>query len=271
MKAILNSQVFEIEDLPLALGNRAFKYGDGLFETIALPKGKPRLLDYHLQRLSEGADYLHLDYSNILNQKKAASHISQLQELNSVEGDAIVKLHIWRNAVGKYAVMNTDADSLITLEKTAFNKFSVLKRADFSEKTINYASGFSQFKTMNALKYVIAGNEKLEKGLDEIIILDQKGFISEALSSNIFWKKADKFFTAPISTGCISGVMRRWIIEKLTENGLEIHEKLVGKNEFLESDCIFTSNASGIAHISSIGSLQFEIDAVAQQLIEQVF
>jgi len=123
---------------------------------------------------------------------------------------------------------------------------------------------------MNALKYVIAGIEKKERGLDEIIILDHQSHISEALSSNIFWKKDDSFYTPPLSTGCISGVMRQWIKKELSYNGFTVEEKLIDKGEFLRSDCIFTTNANGIGHIRSIEEYTFEIDSVSQKLIEHI-
>lgn len=270
MKAILNRKIIDLDQLTLYPGNRGFKYGDGLFETIAMPKGEPRLLDLHLGRLKEGAAYLELNVEKIIQQDQILDDIRQLQKLNNIAKDGIVRLSIWRNTEGKYTPVGGTTDSLLTIEKSAFDKVNIKSKANFSEKTVNYPSDFSRFKTMSALKYVVAGIEKKERNLDEIIILDHNGHISEALSSNIFWKKQNVYYTPPLSTGCISGVMRQWITKALKENGLLIEEKLIEKHEFLQSDCIFTSNAIGIGHIKTIEQFSFEIDHVSQDIIERI-
>ena len=35
--------------------DRGLQYGDGLFETIAVVDGRPRFIDWHFERLAEGA------------------------------------------------------------------------------------------------------------------------------------------------------------------------------------------------------------------------
>jgi len=271
MKAILNDQIFDLEELKLKSGNRGFKYGDGLFETIAVRGGEPRLLEYHLMRMLEGAEYLNLETNVKLNSANIALQISKLRELNDIKNDAIAKLYLWRNSPGKYEAVERSAETLLTLENTTFQNLYSVENAGFSLRTVNYPTEYSHFKTINALKYVVAGNEKLKRGLDEIIILDHHGNVSEALSSNIFWKKGNNYFTSPLSTGCISGVMRKWIMEKLHEKGIPVEEKLIGTDEFVVSDSVFTSNAAGIVHIKSIENHQFGIDSVVQGIIESGF
>ena len=270
MKAILNGNIIESSKINLFLGNRGFKYGDGLFETIALFGGHPRLLELHLSRLHEGAEYLGIEVKQLLRQEKIEESIRLLQQLNNAEHDGIVRLYIWRNGKGKYVPSGGDAGIMLTIEKTALKSMHKVSEAGFSKKVVNYPSEFSRFKTMSALKYVIAGIEKEAEMIDEIIILDHVRHISEALSSNIFWKKDEKFFTPPLTTGCIAGVMRQWMMHALKQNGHSIEEKLVGKTEFLEAESIFTTNAVGIGHIQAIGKRSFKTDQISQQLFEQI-
>jgi branched-subunit amino acid aminotransferase/4-amino-4-deoxychorismate lyase len=270
MKAILNGKIIEEGELKLATENRGFKYGDGLFESIALRRGGPRLLELHLNRLTEGAEYLEIETSNGLRQEIIEDGIRQLQQSNNIAGDSIIKIYLWRNAMGKYGPSGNSADVLLTIETTTFKDMHNVPIAGFSEQVINYPTGFSRFKTMSALKYVLAGIEKENQQLDEIIILDHEGHISEALSSNVFWKKEAVYYTPPLSTGCISGVMRQWLIKALKKDGHHIQEKLAKKGELLKSDSLFTTNAAGIGHIQAIGQFSFESDQNVQKLLEQI-
>ena len=123
---------------------------------------------------------------------------------------------------------------------------------------------------MSAIKYVIAGIEKNDKKLDEIIILDSRGYVSETLSSNIFWKKNNKYYTSPISTGCVEGIMRNQLIDQLKHKGILVEEKLVAVSELLESDSIFTTNSMGIRHIKTMNQINFEMDTFPENTIEEI-
>jgi len=270
MKAILNHKTIDIDNLLLSLTNRGFKYGDGLFETIALINGTPRFLKDHLNRLKKGAEVLKLDLDDQIDYRKICRHINNLQEQNKIQGDAILRLYIWRNAEGKYTPNGRNCDALLTIEDSVFNKLTLISKADFSNTISNYPSCISSLKTMSALNYVIAGIEKKERKLDEIILLDSKGNISEALSSNIFWKKDEKFYTPPLSTGCIEGVMRNWLIKELIKNGYQVKEKLSKIAQFIQADSIFTTNANGINYIQTIDKNSYTVDTISYELLNSV-
>jgi len=213
---------------------------------------------------------LKLEIIDQLITEKIDNSILQLQNANNLFGDATVKLMIWRNATGRYLPDDDKSAILLTIDEATINKVITIPNAGFCEKTINYPSPTSAFKTMSAIKYVLAGLEKREKNLDEIIILDHRGNVSEALSSNVFWKKEHIYFTPPISTGCIEGVMRNWLFLELKRQGYMVEEKLVTPSELLDSSCIFTTNANGICNIRAIDKNKFEIDATVQRIMEKI-
>ena len=173
-------------------------------------------------------------------------------------------------ADGLYMPSTDTTERLLTIDVAEFNRVNSISLAGFSEKTINFPSLTSAFKTMSAAKYVLAGLEKRDKKLDEIILTDHKGYVSEALNSNIFWYKDKRYFTPPLDTGCIDGIMRNWIISELTAEGYSFEEKLILPIDLLKADCIFTSNATGIGHILNIGDARFGIDPVVQGMLEKI-
>lgn len=270
MKAILNKEIIFLGKQHLSFNNRGFKYGDGLFETIAIVNGSPRFLESHLKRLRKGADLVGIDYRDGLDHQIIASQIELIQKENNISGNAILRIILWREADGLYAPSTNESSILITIRDHISNKLSIAQTAGFSAKTVNFPSPISGLKTLSALKYVVAGVEKKEMDLEEIIILDHQGHISEALSSNIFWKKEGIYFTPPLSTGCIEGVMRKWLINRLKEEGNEVIEKLESPVGLLESESIFTTNASGIKHIQTVEDHLFVIDNISQKLVESI-
>lgn len=270
MKAILNNTIIDSEEVGLSQLNRGFRYGDGFFETIAIVNGAPRFLDRHISRLKNGAERLKLEVHDILKLNQIQKNIHALQTQNHLEQNAKLKIIIWRNTEGLYTPVNGNTHCLMTIERGEFTKLTLIQNAGISSDVINFRSPVSKFKTISAIKYVLAGIEKKEKNLDDIIILDHRAYVSETMSSNIFWRKKDTYYTSPLSTGCIEGIMRNWLMKSLKQRGFLMEEKLIKTKELLESDCIFTTNALGICHIQSIGRNKFEIDSVAQELIEEI-
>jgi len=131
MKALLNKKIIEIDSLSLSSNNRGFRYGDGLFETIAVINGKPRLLERHIKRLAEGADILKLEIIDQLTTEKIDTSILQLQNANNLFGDAIVKLMIWRNAKGRYLPDDDKSAILLTIDEAEINKVISIPKAGF--------------------------------------------------------------------------------------------------------------------------------------------
>lgn len=270
MKAILNNTIIDLEEVRLSQLNRGFRYGDGFFETIAIVNGTPRFLDRHITRLKNGAKRLKLEVHDILKLDQMRKNILALQTQNNLEQDSKLKITIWRNSEGLYTPVNGNTHCLMTIERSEFTKLALIQSAGISSEVINFPSQVSKFKTLSAIKYVLAGIEKKERNLDEIIILDYRDYVSETLSSNIFWRKNDIYFTSPLSTGCIEGIMRNWLMESLKQRGFMMEEKLVKTNELIDSDHIFTTNSMGISHIQNIGPNKFEIDFIAQEIIEKI-
>jgi branched-chain amino acid aminotransferase/4-amino-4-deoxychorismate lyase len=269
MKAIYNGQITKESSIMSLSGNRGFCYGDGMFETFAIHQGKIRLLGYHLDRLKNGLDILKLHPPDNFP-ASIKSFFDLLIRENTITGKARGRVYVWRSKGGLFTPEKQTSEYLITVEPSDFHSTRVCENAGICKSVTNYLSPFSSIKTLSALKYVLAGIEKKDRGLDEIILTDADGHISECLSSNMFIVKDQTFFTPPLSTGCIEGIMRRWIIETLSGSGVEVQEKLFDVQTLLDADHIFSSNVFGIKHIKKIDHKEFEVDTIISVLMEKV-
>ena len=208
----------------------------------------------------EGKD--HLVDTNISRQ------IGQLIELNEISGSAMIRIYLWRESGGLYTPNANKGSCLISVHEAHFQKRKVVKHVGFAHDTFNYSSKWSSIKSISAMNYVMAGLEKKARNLDEIIILDHRGYVSECLSSNIFWRKDKMYYTPSLSTGCIDGVMRKWFISSIKGKHFNVTEMEAEKTDLLSASCVFTTNAAGITHLQSIDNKAFNIDENAQRLFE---
>ena len=257
MKVIYNSQVLPIEEIPFSYKNRGFRYGDGLFETIVTGNAQVNLLPFHINRLFTACKFLKLTPPPI-NVASLAEMIQSLKAENSIEGKARVRLQVWRNEGGLYDPISSKSSFLMEANPNSSKFYDVLEKVDISShaKVIYHQLSFA--KTISAMPYIIASLEKTEKGLDDIFITDQMGYVAESSAANIFWVKDHLFYTPDLQTGCIAGVMRAHLMDLLPQHGFEVKEVLEFPKNLSKAEAIFTTNASGIRWVREFQGRTFQ-------------
>lgn len=104
-------------------------------------------------------------------------------------------------------------------------------------------SDLSYLKSNNALLYVMAGLYKDKFGYDDVLILNQEGYLCEALASNVFVYYEKILYTPALNQACIDGVMRRVVIDMATHEGIPVVEAEMGPEIMKQADEIFCTNA----------------------------
>ncbi len=240
--AFINEEQFSVGNL-----DRAFQYGDGLFETIAFRKGKIMFLDKHFERLTLGAKALSFEIPTTFNQEYLEKNILALIEKNALNEDVRIKLIVWRKEGGLFTPTNNQINYFIKVAPlAAFAITEISKIGIYKDFRLHY-SPISQYKTLNALPYILASNYKKQHQFDEVILFDNQGNIAEGSASNIFWIENGTLFTPSLQTGCLAGVMRHNIIQKATQLNIPITEVLVTELNFETLDCVFFTNACSVS------------------------
>lgn len=164
----------------IVISNRAMNFGDGLFESMAYLKGKVRFSEKHIERLKMG--------SQILSFPSATFDIELIEntmQLNFPTGDYRVRWNLFRSGSGTYTPKTNSITQTLQIKK--FLKPPRIKKTAFISKKIKiFPTIWSNAKTLNSLPYFLENLERKELNMGEVILLDHRGFISEAGSSNIF-------------------------------------------------------------------------------------
>ncbi|PSL06343.1 branched-chain amino acid aminotransferase [Cecembia rubra] len=250
---------------PIEWHNRGFLFGDGLFETMVLIHGKIRFNDQHSERLSQGLDQLGIDRDKISTLDQIEEKINELTFRSSI---LRVRWNIFRSGMGKYAPEdNFSSESLIiqTFQKAPAIKFNAYISSAFRLPE----TPWSHCKTLSALPYVMAGQERSSLDMDEVILKNTKGFISEAGASNVFWVKNGIYYTPSLSCSCIAGIGRNRVIQRLKDTGKMIIEGEFQESELLVAEKVITTNVTGASYIFKIGEVKF--DTTPDPWIESVF
>ncbi|SFC10061.1 branched-chain amino acid aminotransferase [Parapedobacter composti] len=242
-----NNKLIPENEAVLTTENRAFRYGDGLFETMRWMDGDIRFLHHHLNRLHEGMRMLHLDRVSDFNEQFVRDRAAALIRKNGLEGQhARVRLQVYRDGGGLYSPQQNRAAYVMSVTKLDPDDVKHRKIGLIVDVYTEYRKPYSELsklKSANALLYVMAGLYRKQKGLDDVVILNRDGYICESLSSNIFFWYGKKLYTPAISEGCIDGVMRKVVIEIALDSGLDVIEAQISPDIMQEADEIFHTNA----------------------------
>ncbi|MCB9187724.1 MAG: aminotransferase class IV [Flavobacteriales bacterium] len=233
-------------DLPFLKDNRAFRYGDSLFETIRVINGAPHNLSSHINRLFSGADVLSYKIPSHYNEDFFRAEIGKLLRGNEIELGAKVRLHLFRAGNGTYRSDNDEVHYLLTGETLPSNDFKLNSEGlsiDVYNDIKKERSILSNLKTGNSLLYVMAMNQAKKKGLDEILIQNQNQAIIEASQSNLFLVSNGVLYTPPLSDGCVGGTMRMNLINLALENKITVYESSLTPQNLLVADEIILTNA----------------------------
>ena len=253
---ILNGHLISEYEPSIPFSNRAFRYGDALFETIRLCNNRLMFLRDHVLRLRLGMTILRMNVPAEFNYENIQELIIQLLKHNTHAPNARIRLTIFRNEGGFYTPETNDISFLIESDELP-TPYELNQRGLWAElytdikKPINK---LSNIKTANALLYVMAGLAKHSMKLDDCFIINENNNICESISANIFVVKNGTIYTSPLNEGCVAGIMRKQVMNIASQAKILSFESPLTVNTLMNGDEVFLS--SSIKGIQWVGQFK---------------
>jgi branched-chain amino acid aminotransferase len=268
-----NGQIVPSDQQVLSVNNRGFRYGDGLFESMRYLNGAIKFSELHIDRIQKGMRLLKLEHSAHIDSWFLREKVDELVRRNKIGSDARFKLTVFRDADGLYSPTSNKSAYVIECQALYENRYELNQKGliiDVFDEVPKPINVLSNLKTCNSLVYVLAGVYKNQHALDEVIILNQNGFICESISSNVFVVYDRKLYTPALNEGCIGGVMRQVVMRLAKENNIELIEAQVSPDILIEADEVFISNATkGIQWVMGYNNKRY-FNEVAKFLSEKL-
>ena len=227
--------------------NRAFKYGDGVFETIKYANGKILFWEDHYFRLMSSMRILRMEIPMDFSPETLEERILETISANHAEQDANrIRLTVYRAGAGRYTPETNEIEYLVESEKWPQASYELNESGlsiDLFKDYYKQKGLLSNLKTANSLLYVLAGIFKNENRLDECVLLNDDKHVVEAISSNLFMVKDGVLHTPATDTGCLKGVMRKNIIALARKMKLQVIEDRFSPFELQKADEVWLTNA----------------------------
>ncbi|MCT4615650.1 MAG: aminotransferase class IV [Marinifilaceae bacterium] len=268
-----NGEFYQEDEFLFSSDNRAFLYGDSIFETIRSRGTQLYYINEHLRRLRNAMDVLSYDVPRNL-EESIKNKIALLIHKNKLFKSNRIRISIFRNSGGLYTPTNNSLSYLIQIWEIDDNSYKLNKKGlnigVYSDFRSEYTP-ISQFKTGNSSQYTMAGLYAKQNRLDEVALLSNDGYISETISSNIFVIKNGVLQTPSIKHGGIDGIIKDQIIQMAAKKGMVCYEDADLRISDLENaDEIFITNSiQGIKWVVAFGSRRY-FNKITKKLSEEL-
>ena len=256
-----NGKIYKENTPVIGADNRGLRFGDGIFETIKIKQGQFILPNEHFARLWKGMQVLQFSIPKHFDPEKLQEEILLLAKKNQHEQAARIRIAVFRGSGGLYDA--TDHRPNYIIQTWALPEGNgdwnsnglVLGINTQIQKSCDI---LSNLKHNNYLPYVLAALEAKAKKWNDTIILNSNNRICDTTIANIFIIKNNVIYTPSLNEGCVAGVMRKYLIDTLKENGFDCIEKSLSIQELMNADEVFLTNSIyNIRWVSSIADMTF--------------
>jgi branched-chain amino acid aminotransferase len=236
-----NQELLPVEKSRWSPGQAGLICGWGLFTTLRIAQGEAFAYERHWRRVEKdaGITRLPLSYSGA----KVRVNLQEVIRANKVtEGCARIYL-VWNN-VGMWKSDEKMAEVDLLITTADLPHYPEMVRLTVREHGRHAASPLAGVKTISWLNSVWAASEAHKAGFDEVVLLNERGEVSECTAANIFVVKGDKVLTPPLSSGCLEGVTRGILMEIASEAGTSIKEQTLRLEDLTGADEVFITSTN---------------------------
>ncbi len=270
MYLFFNNKFYETTTPIIIADDKNYRYGESVFETMKCYKGKILFFDLHFERLLKALSLLQIQVPRHFKPQVLEDTIRQLTKKNKLT-NCRVRVTISKGHGGLFEIDEKGFQLLIEnyplpQEAYEFNENGLV--TGFYDAMLKTTDTFSNYKTGNHLLYNMAALYAKQQRWNEAFVSNINYNICDSTISNIFIVKNDTITTAPLTEGCIAGVMRQYLLNQFLDHGIAFKEQAITKEDILMADEVFVTNCTmGIKWVKQVGE-QTYITSKAAQLFE---
>lgn len=235
---LVNGELLPSDTPVIPANDGSISFGQGIFETLAVYKGKVFALEPHLERLKAGAERLRL---SIPCPEAISEQIDKISKANQLKTASLARLRI------------TVTPSCVLLTSSTKISRSESARAVTVAFARNERGALSGFKTINYGENVVAEELAKQAGANEAIFRNTRDELCEGSWSNIFIQMGGHWFTPPLNSGCLPGITRTTILALKNKDLPSISASAISMDDLNQVESAFlTSSIREVQPVSHI-------------------
>jgi branched-subunit amino acid aminotransferase/4-amino-4-deoxychorismate lyase len=237
---------------------RAFRYGDGIFETMRIRSGKILYPEMHYSRFQKGMQVLGLKPCGFKNFDEWLNILNEMIRLNQIKKGGKVRIQLFRTGPGLDLPSTDETGLSVVCDEILHNAYQVRDplTACIAQSIQIHSTALTRIKSCNRLSYIMAAREAHNKGRDTALILNSLGEVSDSVSANVIaLDHAGKFIIPKAEHAALPGVMSTNIENILLNDQAQIHHSGITLTQLKEASQVFICNV--ISGILPLGHVMF--------------
>ncbi len=247
LKIYVDGKFYDKEEAKVSVFDHGLLYGDGVFEGIRAYDGLIFKCKEHIDRLYQSAHAIMLDIP--MKKEEMTDAVKKTLRENGMK-DAYIRLVVTRG------IGDLGLDPRKCTKPTVFIITDKIKLypQEFYEKGLEivtistqrniHESVNPQIKSLNYLNNILAKVEAINAGVEEAVMLNSEGYVSECTGDNIFIVKDGVLMTPPIHSGVLRGVTRGAVIDIAHLKEIPIHEEVLTRYDLFNADEMFLTGTA---------------------------
>jgi len=245
----------------LAVEDRGFQLGDGVFETIRVHGARPLELGLHAERLAASCRALEIPLADGMEERvrRAIAELIAADGLDDPDDELSVRVTVTRGPVeGRGLLPPLEARPTIAVQawRVAPVGREVLERGlhvSIASVRRDPQNPLATVKTTSRAEFVFARLEARRRGADDAIFLTTDGRLAEATSASLFLVRAGLLSTPSLDCGILVGTTREWILRWADRVGLRRREALLSPDDLFAADEAFlASSVAGVVPVTRV-------------------
>ncbi|TCS40463.1 D-amino acid aminotransferase [Reinekea marinisedimentorum] len=241
----LNGEYMKPEEAKISPMDRGFLYGDGIYEVIPNHHGKSVGLGLHLKRMENGLKEIGIEY-NTEQLREVVAHLLEANEGDDLNvyiqisrGTYEKRFHGFPEKVEPTVFLYTwEISEAHVADKEKAHKLKVVTADDLRWQRCH-------IKSTSLLGNVLHFQQSYGEGLNETLLFNEEGNLTEGSSSNAYIVKDGVLYTPPLSDELLPGITRHILLAILREHSdIEVVERAISKAEVFAADEIWMTSAS---------------------------
>ncbi|HET8546629.1 MAG TPA: aminotransferase class IV [Bryobacteraceae bacterium] len=264
-----NDELRRADEPLLAAGQIGVLSGWGVFSTVRVARGILFEFPRHYARMKRDAALMHVPFPD--DEQALERALLRVVHANG-RLDCTLRVAIMRNKGGLWQAPSIERNyDLIALTADLHNwgrsvRLAIAPHGRYAQ------SKFAAAKILSWASNLTLYEEAHERGFDEVILLNERGEVSECTSANIFLVCGNTVFTPALRSGCLPGVTREVILQCIHVPGIEVREKDILPAELETADEVFiTSTTRDLLPVVEIEGMHIQHRSNVRERLEDAF
>lgn len=243
----IDGTLYPRDEAKISVFDSAVQGGDAVWEGIRIYDGKVFMLEEHLDRMMNSAKAM--AFQNIPSREDIKQEIFKTLKANGMYNESHIRLTLTRGkkvTSGMSPHFNQYGCTLIVLaewKKPVYDNDGIRLITSSIRRNPPQCVD-SKIHHNNLINNIMAKIEANLAGVEDAVMLDVDGFVSETNATNIFFIKNNIVYT-PFADSCLPGITRANVIKLAQNHNLSLVEKRISIAEMYFSDECFVTGSMG--------------------------